>query len=243
VCGLLIALSSLLYAQNKSSQYDEQIQKDVNKLLESKKEYKAVHATVADQEITLEGTVPLYIHKANLQKKSGKIKNVEAVRNHVQVEGNVPDNQLRETLADKLRYDRVGYGNVFNAITLEVQDGVATIGGTVRDYPSRDSAVALAATTPGVKDVVDNIEVAPNSGFDDDLRLRLYRAIYQYPALQRYATDPQKPIRIVVNGGHVTLMGVVDSPLDKQVAGTRANQVSGVFSVDNQLIVANEKSK
>jgi osmotically-inducible protein OsmY len=48
--------------------------------------------------------------------------------------------------------------------------------------------------------------------------------------------DPQKPIRIVVENGHVTLYGVVDSAMDKQIAGTQASGVSGVFSVDNQLI-------
>ena len=72
----------------------------------------------------------------------------------------------------------------------------------------------------------------------DELRTRLYRAIYGDTVLSRYAMDPQKPIRIVVDNGHVTLYGAVSSALDKQLAGTRANGVSGVFSVDNQLVVA-----
>jgi osmotically-inducible protein OsmY len=71
----------------------------------------------------------------------------------------------------------------------------------------------------------------------------LYRAIYRYPALQRYAIDPAKPIRIVVDNGHVTLYGVVDTPLDRQVAGNQANSVPGIFSVDNQLIVSSQQPK
>jgi osmotically-inducible protein OsmY len=161
----------------------------------------------------------------------------------VTINGNVPDDKLREVLGDKLAYDRVGYGVAFNAITLDVKDGVVTLGGNVHDYPSRDSAIALAETTPGVKDVIDNIEVAPTSFFDDDLRQKLYRAIYRYPTLQRYAINPAKPIRIVVDNGHVTLYGVVDTPLDKQVAGNQANSVPGVFSVDNQLIVSSQQPK
>jgi hyperosmotically inducible periplasmic protein len=137
----------------------------------------------------------------------------------------------------------VGYGIAFNVLKLDVKDGVVTLGGTVHDYPSRDSAVAVAATTPGVKDIVDNIEVAPTSMFDDQLRVKLYRAIYGAPTLQRYEMDPQKPIRIVVENGHVTLYGVVDSAMDKQIAGTQANSVPGVFSVDNQLIALSDTKK
>jgi hyperosmotically inducible protein len=53
--------------------------------------------------------------------------------------------------------------------------------------------------------------------------------------------DPQKPIRIIVNGGHVTLYGVVDNNMDKQVAEVQAKSVPNVFSVDNKLMVANSK--
>ncbi len=236
-------VSSALAQQKPAGRYDGQILQDVNKYVQSKKEFQGVKAAVEDQIVTLEGSVNLYIDRENLEKKVKKMKNVDGVRNHVQVQSNVPDDQLRQTLADRLRYDRVGYGIAFNAITLEVKDGVATLGGTVHDYPSRDSALGIAATTPGVKDIVDNIEVAPTSMLDDQLRVRLYRAIYGAPTLQRYEMDPQKPIRIVVENGHVTLYGVVDSAMDKQIAGTQANSVPGVFSVDNQLIALNNTKK
>jgi hyperosmotically inducible periplasmic protein len=65
----------------------------------------------------------------------------------------------------------------------------------------------------------------------------LFRTIYGYPVLQRYALGVNKPIRIIVNNGHVTLVGYVDNEADKNIAGIRANSVPGVFSVDNQLIV------
>jgi osmotically-inducible protein OsmY len=100
-----------------------------------------VGAKVEDQIVTLEGRVNLYIHKVNLERKIKKIKNVDGIRNHVQVQSNVPDDQLRQTLADCLRYDRVGYGIAFNVITLGVKDGVVSLGGMVHDYPSKDSAV------------------------------------------------------------------------------------------------------
>jgi hyperosmotically inducible periplasmic protein len=240
VLCLLAGLTQVALAAGK---YDEQIEQDVLKQIQSKSQYQGVKATTEDGIVTLDGTVNLYIDQVNLEKKAKKIKNVDAVRNHIQVQSNVPDDRLRENLADQLRYDRVGQGIAFNAITLDVQNGVVTLGGNVHDYPSRDSALAIAETTPGVKDVIDNLEVAPNSIFDDQLRLQLYRAIYRNPPLQRYALDPQKPIRIIVDNGHVTLYGVVDSAMDKQLAGTQANSVPGVFRVDNQLLVMGQQNK
>jgi hyperosmotically inducible periplasmic protein len=159
----------------------------------------------------------------------------------VQVDGNVPDAQLQQELADKLRYDRVGMGNTFNAIGLKVENGVVTLQGDVRDYPSRDSALSIAETTRGVKDVVDNINVLPVSPMDDDIRLRVARAIYGNSSLSRYGTDPQRPIRIVVDNGRVTLYGVVDTQGDKTQAEMQARSVPNVFSVDNKLMVASAK--
>lgn len=236
-----VLLSLPTWAQQKvgSGRYDQQIQDSVTKLLNSKDKWKELSASTEDGIVTLEGSLKLYYDKLEIGKKVDKVEHVSGVRNHIQISTTVPDAELKEKLADKLRYDRVGQGIVFNALTLDVKDGVATIGGKVLDYPSHDSALAIAATMPGVKDVVDNIEVLPTSIFDDDLRVRIARAIYGNGTLSRYAQDPQKPIRIVVENGHVTLYGVVDTQLDKQLAETQARLVSGAFSVDNKLMVAN----
>jgi hyperosmotically inducible protein len=90
---------------------------------------------------------------------------------------------------------------------------------------------------PGVKDVIDNVSVEPVSRFDDGLRLRAMRAIYGDNVLNKYAMDPARPIRIIVTNGHVTLYGSVDSSMDKTIAGLKANQLFGAFSVDNKLQV------
>jgi len=79
--------------------------------------------------------------------------------------------------------------------------------------------------------------VLPTSPMDDRLRRRLFRAIYGYPGLQKYELGVQKPIRIIVKNGHVSLEGVVDSEADKNLAGLRANTISGTFSVTNNLQV------
>jgi len=161
------------------------------------------------------------------------------VRNDIAVAGEtVPDSQLQQKLAKKLAYDRVGYyDNAFNYVAVDVKDGVVTLtGDTMWDVP-KDSALAIVARTPGVKDVVNEVKVLPVSTFDDSLRLRTARAIYRDSVLGRYATDPADPIRIVVDGGHVTLYGTVQSTMDKNIAGIRAGSVPGAFSVENKLVV------
>ncbi len=244
MCMLFLALAIPVSAQQRTGgRFDQQIQTKASEELAKHDKFKEVAVAVEDGIATLSGSVELYIDKVNAEKRVRNIPNVDGVRNRIQVASSVHDEILRDQLSNKLRYDRIGYGVVFNNLTLKVKNGTATVGGKVRDYPDRDSAIAIVETTPGVKDVIDEIEVAPTSPNDDRLRIALARSIYGHSALQRYALDPQAPIRIVVENGNVELHGVVDSKLEKQVAHTQAGSVPGVFSVKNNLLVASEMGR
>ena len=72
---------------------------------------------------------------------------------------------------------------------------------------------------------------------DDELRLKLYRAIYGYPALEKHALGMQKPIRIIVKNGRVALEGMIDTEADKNLITLRASGVPGIFSVTHNLQV------
>jgi len=211
-----------------------------HKLADNRK-FENVKSSVEDGIVTLTGTVNLYQDKLDAAKAVKKQKNVQGVRNRIEVAGPaVSDARLTDQLSRKLYYDRVGwYDSAFNYYTLSVKDGVATIGGQTYNEVGRDSALAIANRMPGVKDVVNQIKVSPVSNFDDSLRRRAVRAIYGNSALGKYAVDPARPIRIIVDGGHVSLYGTVISPMDKQIAGMRVSQVPGVFSVQNNLVVEN----
>jgi osmotically-inducible protein OsmY len=209
----------------------------------SKKQYQNVHVTVNDGVATLTGTVDLYVYRADAEKTALHTKGVTAVRNRIEVSGNVSDAELQKKLADKLAYDRVGFGNVFDAITLNVSNGVVTLGGHTHNYVNRDSALGTVTTTAGVKDVIDNIEVDPVSPMDDQTRMAVARAVYGFTTLNKYAIDPAKPIRISVQNGNVELYGVVDSKADKDAAYMQANSVPGVFSVKNYLQVAGQPAE
>lgn len=222
---------------------DASVQADISKALDNKK-FKEVKVVVHDGFVTLSGTVGVYADKEDADRKAHHRKNVKGVQNMIEVGGEpVDDAQLRDKLAEKLAYDRVGYGTTaFNALTIGVQNGVVTLGGTAYGPIDKDSAVSLVENYPGVRDVIDNIEVAPVSPMDDRIRLAEARAIYGAPQLNKYAIDPAKPIRITVVNGNVTLSGVVDTQGDKDVANIRANAVPGVFKVINNLQVAGSPS-
>ncbi len=245
--GTLLAagvLSATLFAQSMTAQptaaarYDNQIQTAVTQKLAAKKQFQNVTSSVENGVVTLTGTVDLYQRKLDAAKLARKAGNVQGVRNLVTVAGpNVSDQQLADKLGEKVTYVRNGYDSTFDYFALSVKDGVVTVEGEDRTGLGRDEALADINNMPGVKDVINNMSVEPVSMFDDGIRLRTARAIYRDAVLSKYAIDPAKPIRIIVVNGHVTLYGVVDSAMEKTVAGLRAGQVFGAFGVDNKLIV------
>ena len=99
----------------------------------------------------------------------------------------------------------------------------------------KSEAEEVVRKIEGVGKVVNNIEVLPPSPYDNSIRLAAYQAIFSTPGLEKYAGQAVSPIRIIVKDGHITLNGVVGSQADKNLAGTAARSVPGVFSVTDNL--------
>jgi len=129
------------------------------------------------------------------------------------------------------------YYGVFDNIYGTVSGYNVTLMGQVVNPTLKRDAENVVKHIEGVEKVVNQIEVLPLSSMDDGLRMKLYRSIYGFPSLEKYAMPVVKPIRIIVKNGNVTLEGVVDSENDKSVATIRANSVPGIFSVTNNLKV------
>jgi osmotically-inducible protein OsmY len=232
---------SMVAQTNRAARYDTTVQTAVSQKLAQNDKFHNVTSAVEDGIVTLTGTVDVYQDKLDAAKAAKKIKNAQGVRNLITVAGPaVTDAQLREQLSRKLYFDRVGwYDSAFNYFTLSVKDGVVTLGGQTYNDVGRDSARALVQRMEGVKDVVNEVKVSPVSMFDDNIRRRAVRAIYGSSTLGKYAIDPARPIRIIVDNGHISLYGTVINEMDKQIAGMRANQIPGAFSVQNNLVVEN----
>lgn len=234
---MLAAVAGFAITGSASVTSDSSLQESVQSKLKNK-EFKQVAVESNNGIVTLTGTVDKYQAKVDAEKKARKIANVKEVDDQIKVGGKqVPDAELQATLNRKLAYDRWGYGHVFNNIVATLDDGTVTLEGEARWQPDKDSALALVNNQDGVKDVVDRVKILPTSIYDDDLRAREFRALYGDSALSRYGADPRMPIRIVVSNGHVALYGTVESQMDKNIAGIRANGVFGAFTVENHLVV------
>jgi len=130
------------------------------------------------------------------------------------------------------------YITVFDNLAFKVEgDKVILLGQVTRPVLKSDAEKAVKSVE-GVEAVDNQIEVLPTSINDGRLRRQLFRAIYGFGPLEKYDMGVIKPIRIIVKNGRVTLEGIVDSQTDKDSAGIRANGVSGVFSVTNNLRVS-----
>jgi hyperosmotically inducible protein len=154
-----------------------------------------------------------------------------------------PSAKAQERITKEVRHEllMLPYFTVFDNIAYKVDGYTVTLLGQVTRPSVKSDAESAVKHIEGVEKVDNQIEVLPPSGMDDGLRRRLYRTIYGYPALEKYAMGVQKPIRIIVKNGHVTLEGVVDTEADKNIAGIRANGVPDIFSVTNNLHVESSK--
>ncbi len=154
-----------------------------------------------------------------------------------------PSAKAQERITKEVRHEllMLSYFGVFDYIAYKVDGYTVTLLGQVVRPTLKSDAENVVKHIEGVEKVDNQIEVLPPSPMDDRLRLRLFREIYGYPSLEKYALGVQKPIRIIVKNGNVTLEGVVDNEGDKNVAGIRANSVPGIFSVTNNLQVVSSK--
>jgi hyperosmotically inducible protein len=150
-----------------------------------------------------------------------------------------PANPAQMRIQKEVRHElaTLPWFTVFDNIAFQINGGTVTLLGQVTRPSLKSDSENSIKHIEGVDHVVNNIEVLPLSPMDNQSRVALYRSIYGFPSLEKYAMGVQKPIRIIVNNGHVTLEGVVDNQSDKDTAGIRANGVPGIFSVTNNLQV------
>jgi hyperosmotically inducible protein len=152
------------------------------------------------------------------------------------VNGPANENRMIQEVRHKLVM--LPYYSVFDDLGFIVNGGTVTLVGAVTQPVVKDDAGRTVKSVEGVTNVVNNIEVLPLSPIDDQLRRRVYRAIYGDPALStRYGFQSLPSIHIIVKNGNVRLEGVVANEMDRSIAFLRANAVPGAFHVDNDLKV------
>ncbi|MBI1355974.1 MAG: BON domain-containing protein [Acidobacteria bacterium] len=144
------------------------------------------------------------------------------------------ENQVRHELV------MLPYYSVFDNFSFKVDGSKVTLMGSVTRPTLKSGAERVVKNIEGVTSVDNQIEVLPVSPNDDRIRVDVYRSIYYNPSFTRYSFQAVPPIHIIVKNGDVTLEGVVNSKMEKNIAGMQANGVAGVFSVHNNLQVEND---
>lgn len=159
---------------------------------------------------------------------------------------NPADGQTEAQISRKVVHEIRMYSRytIWDNITVRVHDGDVELQGQVSQPFKKADLGRLAQGVPGVRSVTNEIQVLPTSFFDDRIRLQVARAIYRDPMFSRYAIQAIPPIHIIVDNGHVTLEGVVNNTMEKNVAGIRAGQAGLSFGqVTNNLQVENPGKK
>jgi hypothetical protein len=98
------------------------------------------------------------------------------------------DNEIADIVADNIHLDPFIPLSDERNITVEVSDGVVTLSGTVRNPRVKPLAYADAFWSPGVVDVIDNIQVLPMQRRTDERQ-----QVQQQAAPQQVQQQPGRP--------------------------------------------------
>jgi len=157
---------------------------------------------------------------------------------------NVP--QSDADIAKHVRHEVLMYPyySIWDDVNFRVTNGQVELLGAVSQPFKKSDIDRLVRSVPGVTSLTDELKVLPLSPNDDRLRLKIARAIYRDPLFTRYAIQALPPIHIIVDNGHVTLTGVVSTPMEKELAGVRASTAGLSFGpVINNLEVEHPSAK
>jgi len=154
---------------------------------------------------------------------------------------NYTDQKSAKTIEQQVYSKIIGlpYYGVFDIINFKVDGSTVTLSGKVHSLGTTSSAVSVIKKIPGVTTVVNNIENLPPSPMDDRIRERALMT-FAKNGLYRYFWDPNPEVRIIVEGGKLTLEGYVANRGDYNSLNIYANGIPGVFSVKNNLVIGKD---
>jgi hyperosmotically inducible periplasmic protein len=169
-------------------------------------------------------------------------KDVKSVVNLLRVVPETPrtDKDIRTDVERAvLRWERYG---PFDAVGVEVRDGVVSLGGWVESPWKRGQIEERLTRVDGIRDLVNNLRVQGFSPGDVSLRAEVFAKIYGDPLFERYANLVDPPVRVFVDRGRVTLVGLVGSRLEQVTVGHIARGTLA-FSVTNLVEVESDVDK
>jgi hyperosmotically inducible protein len=235
--GVPVIVPTVALAQ-KAPATDAQTQAEIERKIRDLK-LGSSHVTVAvhDHVATLDGTVPTLWLKREVIDRARKTNGIEQVEATIDIARAESDTKLAAEVVKSLqRYERY---TVYDYVDGRVRDGVVTLTGAVTMPLKQDEIAERIEKIPGVQDLKNGVTVLPVSQADDRIRTVIATQIYRDSLFINYSRA-LPPVHVIVDHGHVTLVGIVTSQIERQKADAIARMVSGVFSVDNQIHLASE---
>jgi osmotically-inducible protein OsmY len=229
----VVAATAVVIPQNAITPADRQIRADVQRKLA---EFEAkVTVDVQDRVVTLSGMVPSLWAKEEAVRRALKASDIQSLVSDLTIAKAENDAALGRLVGERIRtYDRY---TVYDNIDGRINNGIVSLAGALTAPEKLADILERVAKVRGVQAINNRIEVLPASQSDDRLRVAIANAIYSDPAFENYSmVDP--PIRVIVNNGHVTLVGIVRAQLEMIKAESAARAVFGVLAFENKVQVA-----
>ena len=228
VCAMLLAVPA-------RAATDAEIQANIQaRLAQANLDANAhIQVKVENRVARLSGTAPSLVDSRTAERLARK--ETKEVVNQVLVQPGARSDKeiLKDAEGAVLSYP---YYGVFDAVSVDVDKGAVTLRGWVLQPWYSSGIENDVARVAGVRVLHNQIQVEDATPFDWSLRRQLYGRIYHSLTFEQWERQWDKPIRIVVNDGHVILAGRVLSNVERQVAGNIARGTLA-FSVDNQVQV------
>lgn len=233
--GVMGAAVAAPGAGRQASPADAGIERQIGDRLSDEDDLRGIRAAVRGGVVTLRGEAPSVGARTEAARVAAGVVGVRSIVDEVTI-ARVEDDRVTATrVAEQVR--TYPLFTIFDHADIGVNRGVVTLFGKVTESIKATELARRASRVLGVQEVRNQIETLPASTSDDRLRGELANRIYRHTFLEHYGRMRHPPIHIIVERGHVTLTGAVGSSNDRQTAGSIANGIFGVLSVQNRLLV------
>jgi osmotically-inducible protein OsmY len=187
--------------------------------------------------VTVTGMVASLWLKEETINRILKVQGIESIMSELTIAKAESDDKLAQEVIDKIRhYDLF---TVYDDFQGRVKNGIVYLGGAVTEPKKLTDVIERVAKVKGVQAIENKVTVLPTNQSDDRLRVQIANAIYRLPEFERYSmADP--PIHVIVDRGHVTLVGIVRAEIEKRKAYEAARFVDGVLALEDQVKLAKD---
>ena len=230
----VVTLAAITGTSALAAQTPAEIKHEVEQTLRDDRALRRLDVSIAGNEITLSGEVESFWKKSEALRRTFDVTGVGTVVSEIDVPVEEDQQRLIEDIAEAIqRYD---YYRIWDYLDARLNNGVVTLSGKVT--PERDKAKELferIAKVRGVQDVVINVEVLPSNSGDPRLRDAIARRVFSNDNFEQFAGMTNPPFHIIVQNSVVTLVGYVQSNIERIEMQRIVAQTQGVMRVDNQL--------